>query len=135
MDDHRAVLLSCLSRYWGLRNVRATVHDGGMGSQTWFVDLGDRRWIAKPVAPGDGSQFAGGVAIAARLDQAGIPAGAPVPTVGGQLAVDVGDAWLAVLTWVPGHALTGQDDADQDLIGRTLAEVHRALSDYQVPQA
>ena len=41
----------------------------------------------------------------------------------------------ALLTWVPGHELTGQDDAEQDLIGRTLAKVHRALTGYQVPQA
>jgi len=129
------VLLSCLSRYWGLSHVEATVHDGGMGSQTWFVDLGDRRWVAKAVAPGDGRSFAGGLAIAGRLDQAGIPAGAPVPAVGGQLAVDVGDAWLALLTWVPGRALTGQDDAEQDLIGRTLAGVHRVLAGHEVPQA
>ena len=61
------VLLSCLARYWGLRNVRLTAHDGGMGSRTWFVDLDDRRWVAKAVAPRDGSQFAGGLAIATRL--------------------------------------------------------------------
>jgi Ser/Thr protein kinase RdoA (MazF antagonist) len=129
------VLLSCLSRYWGLDNVQATVHDGGMGSQTWFVDLGDRRWVAKAVAPGDGRPFAGGLAIAARLEQAGIAAGAAVPAVAGQLAVDAGGAWLALLTWVPGHALTGQDDAEQDLIGKTLARVHRVLAGYEVPQA
>ena len=129
------VLLSCLSRHWGLNNVQVTVHDGGMGSQTWFVGLGDRRWVAKAVAPGDGRPLAGGLAIAGRLDQAGIPAGAPVPAAGGHLAVDVGEAWLALLTWVPGHALAGRDDAEQDLIGRTLAGVHRVLMDHEVPDA
>jgi homoserine kinase type II len=69
-------LLSCLARYWGMRNVRVTAHDGGMGSRTWFVDLYDRRLLAKAVAPRDGSQFAGGLAVATRLEQAGIPAGA-----------------------------------------------------------
>ena len=41
------VLLSCLARYWGLRNVRVTAHDGGMGSRTWFVDAEARRfhWV------------------------------------------------------------------------------------------
>jgi Ser/Thr protein kinase RdoA (MazF antagonist) len=129
------VLRSCLSRYWGLSDVQVSVHDGGMGSRTWFVDLGDRRWVAKAVAPDDGRPFAGGLAIASRLEQGGIPAGAPVPAVGGQLAVDAGDAWLALLTWVPGRALTGEDDAEQVLIGRTLAKVHRALVGYEVPQA
>lgn len=106
-----------------------------MGSQTWFVDLGDCRWVAKAVAPGDGGPLAGGLAIAARLEQAGIPAGAAVPAVGGQLAVDAGDAWVALLTWVPGRPLTGQDGAEQDLIGRTLARVHRALAGYEAPEA
>lgn len=94
-------LISYLSQYWGLSGVQVRVHNGGMGSETWLVDIGDRRWVAKAVAPGDGRLFAGGMAIARLLDQAGIPAGAPVPALGGQLAVNVGDAWLALLTWVP----------------------------------
>ena len=36
-------LVSCLRRYWGLAGVEVNVHNGGMGSETWFVDLGDRR--------------------------------------------------------------------------------------------
>ena len=129
------VLVSCLRRYWGLEGVRVTVHNGGMASQTWFVDLGGRRWVAKAVAPDGGDQFAGGMAIAQRLGQAGIPAGAPVPATGGQLVVRVGGDWLALLTWVPGHPLTGQDSAEQDLIGTTLAVVHRALAGWQVERA
>ena len=128
-------LVSWLGRYWGLTGVRISVHNGGMGSETWFVDLDDQRWVAKAVAPDGGRQFAGGMAIARRLEQAGLPAGAPVPARGGQLAVDAGDAWLALLTWVPGRPLTGQDDAEQDVIGRTLARVHRALAGYQVAAA
>lgn len=63
------VLLSCLSRHWGLNDVQVSAHDGGMGSQTWFVDLGDYRWVAKAVAPADGGPLAGGLAIAARLER------------------------------------------------------------------
>ena len=75
-------LVAWLSRYWGLAGVRVTEHNGGMGSETWFVDRGDQRWVAKAVAPDGGGQFAGGLAIARRLEQAGIPAGAPVPAAG-----------------------------------------------------
>jgi homoserine kinase type II len=128
-------LISFLGRYWGLNGAQVTVHNGGMGSETWFADLGGRRWVAKAVAPADGSQFAGGMVIAHRIGQAGIPAGAPEPAHDGQLAVDVGDAWLALLTWVPGQALTGEDDAEQDLIGRTLGKVHRALAGFEVEAA
>jgi Ser/Thr protein kinase RdoA (MazF antagonist) len=128
-------LVSYLRQYWNLAGARVAVHNGGMGSATWFVDLGGRRWVAKAVAPDDGEQFAGGLAIARRLESEGIPAGAPVPAAGGQLALDAGDAWLALLTWVPGRALIGQDDAEQDLIGRTLAKVHRALAGFEVQDA
>ena len=128
-------LASCLRRYWDLAGARVTVHNGGMGSQTWFVELGDRRWVAKAVAPEAGRQFAGGMAIAQRLEQAGIPAGAPVPATGGQLVVRAGHDWLALLSWVPGHPLTGQDRAEQALIGTTLARVHRALAGFEVERA
>ncbi len=129
------LLISALRHYWRLEGIRVSVHNGGMGSQTWFVDLDDRRWVAKVVAPGDGVQLAGGMAIAQRLEQAGIPAGAPLPAARGQLVVQAGDDWLALLTWVPGHALTGQEPAEQDLIGTTLARVHQALAGYQVEAA
>jgi homoserine kinase type II len=129
------VLVSWLSRYWGLSGVRVAVHNGGMGSETWFADLGERQWVAKAVAPDDGRPFAGGMAIAERLEHAGIRAGAPVPALGGQLVVDVGRAWLALLTWVPGQALTGAGDGEQDVMGRTLGEVHRALADFEVEGA
>lgn len=33
-------LACCLRQYWGLAHVRITVHNGGMGSATWFVDHG-----------------------------------------------------------------------------------------------
>lgn len=130
-----SVLVSSLRRNWHLEGARVTVHNGGMGSQTWFIDLGDRRWVAKAVAPADGVQFAGGMAIAQRLEQAGLSAGAPLPATDGQLVVQAGDDWLALLTWVPGHELTGEDSAEQQLIGATLAEVHRALAGYKVETA
>ena len=52
----------------------------------------------------------------------------PVAARDGRLAVDVGDGYLALLSWVPGDPLTGRSTADLQLIGNTLAEVHRALS-------
>jgi homoserine kinase type II len=106
-----------------------------MGSQTWFVDTGDRRWVAKAVAPVAARQFAGGLAIAQHLERSGIPASAALPAADGRRAVDVDAGRLALLTWVPGRPLTGQDSAEQDLIGRTLARVHRALAGYTVDEA
>lgn len=130
-----SLLFSALLRNWHLEGAQVTVHNGGMGSQTWFVDLAGRRWVAKAVAPGDGIQFAGGMTIAQQLEQSGIPAGSPLPAIDGQLVVRAGDDWLALLTWVPGHELTGEDSAEQELIGTTLATVHRALADFKVETA
>jgi homoserine kinase type II len=129
------LLVSCLSRHWALTDVRVRVHNGGMGSETWFVELGDRRWVAKAVTSADGTQFAGRMTIARRLEQAGIPAGAPVPAADGQLVVDIGHAQLALLTWVPGRELTGRDEAEQEVIGATLAQVHQALTGFEVAGA
>jgi Ser/Thr protein kinase RdoA (MazF antagonist) len=129
------VLASCLRRYWNLADVRLAVHNGGMGSATWFVDHEAGRWVAKAVAPDAGRQLTGGLGLARRLERAGICAGAPVPAAGGQLAVNVGEGWLALLTWVPGHPLTGQDPGEQELIGTTLARVHRALAEHSADAA
>lgn len=122
------VLAACLERYWNLSDVLVTEHHGGMGSATWFVGHRGERWVAKLVAPVAGIQFAGGLALAQRLDQAGIPSGAPLPAGDGRLAVDVGAGWLALLRWVPGDPLTGGTTAERELIGTTLARVHEVLA-------
>jgi Ser/Thr protein kinase RdoA (MazF antagonist) len=130
-----AALRSCLDAHWGLTGVQVTPCGGGMNSETWIVADGPRRRVAKAVTADGGSQLAAGLAIAGWVEGAGIPAGAPVPARDGRLAVSAGDAWLALLTWVPGRPLTGRDDAGQDLIGRTLARVHRALAGRESPGA
>jgi hypothetical protein len=65
----------CLTEEWGLPGARLTRLDGGMGSRTWLVDDAGRRWVLKAVAPALGGQLAGGLAVAKRLDRAGVPAG------------------------------------------------------------
>lgn len=122
------MLRTYLEQHWNLSDVTITALHGGMGSATWIVELGDHRWVAKRVAGHAGTQFAGGLELARRLEAFGIPAGAPVAARDGRLAVDVGDGWLALLSWVPGDPLTGRSTAERQLIGNTLAEVHRALS-------
>jgi Ser/Thr protein kinase RdoA (MazF antagonist) len=123
------MLASWLRRYWNLTDVRIAVHNGGTGSATWFVDDDHDRWVAKAVAPAAGGHFTGGLGLARWLEQAGIPAGAPVPAADGRLAVDVGQGWLALLTWVPGQPLTGQDPGQREMIGTILARAHKALAD------
>jgi Ser/Thr protein kinase RdoA (MazF antagonist) len=126
-----------LRRDWGLAGgTRVTRHDGGMGSQTWIIEQGDRRWVAKSVAPHLAESFASGLKVALLLGQAGVRAGAPVPALSGSVTVDAASAdRVALLTWVPGSPLTGADEDEQRLIGDTLARVHQVLRDQTVPGA
>jgi Ser/Thr protein kinase RdoA (MazF antagonist) len=126
-----------LRRRWGLADsAHVARHDGGMGSQTWIVNQGERRWVAKSVAPHLADSLAHGLEVARILDDAGIRSGAPAPALSGSTTVDTpsGDR-VALLTWVPGRPLTGTDEAEQRLIGDTLARVHRVLRNREVPGA
>ncbi len=81
-----------------------------------------RRLLAKSVsAPGYAQRFADGLAAAARLSAAGIPAGAPVPTLDDALTALVGDQALALLEWVDGIPVDQGASDGQEMIGRTLA--------------
>jgi Ser/Thr protein kinase RdoA (MazF antagonist) len=123
----------CLAREWGLPGARLTRIDGGMGSRTWVVEDAGRRWVLKAVAAGLGEQMAGGLAVAQRLERAGIPAGGPEPTRAGDLVTAAEGCRLGLLTWVPGDPLTGQEEHERRLIGLTLGRVHQALSGQVVP--
>ena len=123
---------AALARAWGLAGAEVAAHHGGMNSATWFVRHGGRRFVAKSVPAGAARDLAGGLAVAAHVQRAGIAAGAPLPARDGATVVPVGGRALAVLTWVPGRPLTG---ADQPLIGATLARAHRALAGLELPGA
>jgi Ser/Thr protein kinase RdoA (MazF antagonist) len=104
-----------------------------MNSATWLVEQDGLRWVAKAV-PEAASHFAAGLQVAARLQAAGVPAGAPTPTLDGNLVVEVDGAALALLTWVDGEPLTGDDDG-QEVLGHSLARVHRVLRTVTVDGA
>lgn len=130
-------LRQCLAERWDLPEVTIQPnHHGGMNSATWLVHGGrggsGRRWVAKAVAPAAGRAFAGGLAVAAAVDAAGIPAGAPAPTRDGRLVAVVDGVPLGLLRWVPGAELSGMDVDEQRTIGRTLAQVHAALWETRV---
>jgi len=130
-----AAVQACLARHWDLPDARVVAHHGGMGSATWLVTHGGRRWVAKAVAPAQRVQFAGGLSVAALLDAAGIPAGAPAPARDGRPLVEVGTTPLALLTWVEGDPLTGASSDEQRVIGETLATVHYTLRGTSVAGA
>ena len=116
-----------LAERWGLSEARIHTLAGGMTSAVWAVDHGEGRWVAKAVPAKAADEFTTGLEIAARLEQAGFAAGAPRPTLDGQITVLVGDWVLALLRRVEGTELTGETEGDLRLIGRTLGRAHRAL--------
>jgi Ser/Thr protein kinase RdoA (MazF antagonist) len=68
---------------------------------------GDVVWVTR-------SGFASGLALAALLEDTGVPAGAPVPTRGGHLVAAQDDELMALLRWVDGEQL----DARRAMDGR-----------------
>lgn len=123
-----APLSRALTEHWDLADAEVEEHPGGMSSLTWIVSANGRRLVAKSVnARRYGRQFADGLAAAGRLSAAAIPAGAPVPTVGGALTALVGDRALALLEWVGGTPLDENAPGTRPMVGRTLARAHLAL--------
>ena len=98
-----------------------------MNSQTWFVRSGSDRYVAKAVPRSAHRRFVSGLAVAAKVQEAGIPSGAAVPTRDGRPFVHVEAHTMALLTFVNGSGLVGREGAEQRLIGSTLARVHAVL--------
>lgn len=121
---------------WGLPEATVEPHPHpGMNSATWIVTAGGSRWVAKAVTPSAAGSFAGGLAVADRLEAAGVPAGAPLPTRDGEAVADLDGVPVALLRWVPGEPLRGTGAAEQRLLGATLARVHELLHGGSVEAA
>ena len=120
-------LRHCLDRHWGLVGADVTAHNGGMNSATWFVDHHGTRYVAKSVPVTNRDALVGGLRVAEAVDAAGIPAGAPLRTLDGDLVGALAGRPIALLTWVEGVPLIGETPDEQRVIGRTLARVHAAL--------
>ncbi len=70
-----------MRRYWKLDDVSIAVHNGGMGSATWFIGHGSGRWVAKAAPAEAGSQFRGepdmtGVEVLGQVGVTSSPGGA-----------------------------------------------------------
>jgi Ser/Thr protein kinase RdoA (MazF antagonist) len=122
-----SAVVASLVEEWGLGDPVVSPHHGGMNSQTWLVADGSDRWVAKAVPPDARRRFAGGLAVAVRAATSGVPVGSPRPTRTGDLFTVVDRQPLALLAFVDGRELDGRSDAEQRIMGRTLARVHRAL--------
>ncbi|ONK11454.1 phosphotransferase [Streptomyces sp. MP131-18] len=133
----RRDVAAALASHWHLRGADVTPLPGGMNSATWDVRRGTVRRVAKAVPCGGAAeeQFRRGLRLAARVEAAGIPAGAPVPTARGRLTAVTGGHVLALLSRVEGRELDGADESDTVHLGTTLARVHRVLGTGPVEPA
>lgn len=120
---------------WGLAAVSLTANDGGMNSQTWFVDMGAGRFVAKAVPRDRAGSFEAGLAIATLVEASGLPTGAPVPTTDGRSCVRIDDSALALLRFVPGEEVTGESVEERVMMGSTLGRAHMALAGHEVAGA
>lgn len=106
-----------------------------MNSRTWVVEAGTARFIAKLVPADQHDRFVAGLAVARLVGVSGLPAGAPIETSRGDLWAHIGDDTLALLTFVDGRPLVGDEPDEQRLMGKTLARAHRVLTGRLVPDA
>lgn len=135
VSDVGALVESAIRGAWGIELTGFTAHDRGMNSRTWVAGAGDRTWVAKAVLADAHDRFVSGLAIAAIVDAAGIPAGAPEPTRDGASWISVAGLTVALLPFVEGDPLVGHDPEEQRLIGSTLARVHSVLIGADAPSA
>jgi len=123
-DDTLAAALGS----WDLRvGVSVRRYGRGMNSTTWLVttDAGD--WVAKAVPAPAAAQFDAGLAAAARLDAAGVPAGAPLLTTAGAFSVALAGARLALLRFTDGREIDPTRPDERRAWGATLGRAHGIL--------
>jgi Ser/Thr protein kinase RdoA (MazF antagonist) len=135
VSEADAEIEAAIRSAWRIAPESVRAHAGGMNSRTWHVTAGDRRWVAKAVPADAAARFASGLAVAAIVDAAGIPAGAPEPTPDGRTWIAIDDHVLALLRFVGGEALVGDEADEQRLMGSTLARAHQALIGSEVRDA
>ncbi|MFD5321758.1 phosphotransferase enzyme family protein [Streptomyces sp. NPDC127098] len=128
-----AEIAAALTTHWRLPNPTVTPLMGGMNSATWHVRHGAVRLVAKAVPRGPAEdRFHLGLRFADRVERAGLPSGAAVPTVDGVPTVAVAGHRLALLRWVEGRIPDPADEHDLTLVGATLGRAHRILGDEPV---
>ena len=118
---------------WGLEDPHAEPAGRGMNSRTWLVEAGNARFIAKLVPADQHDRFVSGLAVSRVVEALGLPTGAPIATSDGSLWTRIADSTLALLTFVDGGPLVGDEPGEQRLIGRTLGRAHRILIGRAVP--
>ena len=127
-------IIAAIHEHWNLgRGVALRRHGHGMNSATWLVTTATDRLVAKAVSSSAAAQFDAGLVVAAVLGAAGMPAGAPFPTLAGAVSVPVEGYQLALLQYEAGRGIDPRDLDEQWVWGATLARAHALLRSSPVP--
>jgi Ser/Thr protein kinase RdoA (MazF antagonist) len=124
-----------LAAGWGLGEVEVTPHHRGMNSHTWLIRNGPDRYVAKAVPSEAHRRFVSGLTVGSLVQTAGIPAGEAILARNGRPFIEIDGHTLALLTFVNGSELRGEDEREQRLIGSTLARAHGALVGHGLADA
>jgi len=121
-------IVAAILDHWDIgTGISVRRHGQGMNSATWLVTTPSGRWIAKAVPESTSAQFDAGLLVAAYIEAAGLPAGAPLPTIAGAISIPVAGYRLALLRYVAGQEINPANPTEQRLWGATLARAHALL--------
>ena len=124
-----------LAERWGITG-RVRPLGGGMNSDTWLVDQAGGTYVVKRVPPAGVEGLTAGSRVAARLADAGLVTGRPVPDRDGRLVATSADgSAIALLEQVRGRELTGDPEQEQVWMAEVLARVHAATAPAPVLHA
>lgn len=130
-----SAIRAVVTAVWGLEDPHVEPAGSGMNSRTWLVEAENARFIAKLVPADQHDRFVSGLAVSRMVEASGLPAGAPVETSEGSHWTPIADSTLALLAFVDGRPLVGDEPREQRLIGQTLGRAHRVLEGRVVPGA
>ena len=117
-----------LAERWGITG-RVRPLGGGMNSDTWLVDHAGATYVVKHVPPAGVEGLTAGSRVAARLADAGLVTGRPVPDRDGRLVATAADgSAIALLEQVRGRELTGDPEQEQVWMAEVLARVHASTA-------
>jgi Ser/Thr protein kinase RdoA (MazF antagonist) len=118
---------------WSVRPWHRDAADLGYNSHTHLVIHESERYVVKVVPKEVGPKYTDGLAVAALVEAAGIPTGAPVPTAAGDLTAYDGERCWGVLRFLDGTRVDTADARHLGLVGQTLGRIHAVLQHVEPP--
>jgi homoserine kinase type II len=120
-----------LDEHWGVRIEsceRIVMSD--RNALAWITTPAGRLLAKWSVAPERFTRLSQTARLTQWLDGKGLPVSAPIPSLAGQLQVEVDQVSMCLQRVIPGDLLDVDDDDQVRAAGATLAQLHQALHGY-----